>query len=356
MKLYIKILMLCGCLIGIHLNTKAHYVTFCGEYVPIEQEDVSKKLMNVIKNWIRTVGGYELRQRANKYFHIFDYYLAAYGVPRDFKYLAVIESLLKHDAHSHAGAHGFWQIMPGTAKDYKLNITPGYDEREDLNKSTDAAARILRDYYKIVYNLTKTRSWILTAASYNNGPGNIKKSVFNSKTTNYFNLQLNKETAEYVYRIVAVKELFEHPEYYMKDFGFNIFSEANRNRQIAPSNDQMDFAFDNTKWKKDIRKKVVEEKIAHHFAARIITDFKNFEDGNLVSIELQESISTNIGFIQKNEIIGNAGYFIDDRLFINLGYGPAYEVVDLSGEKGIAKNELTKNMDILITVTTRNLQ
>jgi len=89
---------------------------------------------------------------------------------------------------------------------------------------------------------------------------------------------------------------------------------------------------------------------------RIITDFKNFEDGNLVSIELQESISTNIGFIQKNEIIGNAGYFIDDRLFIDLGYGPAYEVVDLSGEKGIAKNELTKNMDILITVTTRNLQ
>ena len=356
MRSLTKILYFTLLLIFLRFDANAYYVTFCGEYVPIDQADVSKKLMQVIKNWTRTVGGYELRQRANKYFHTFDYYLSSYGVPSDFKYLAVIESLLKHDAHSSAGAHGYWQIMPGTAKDYKLNTTPGYDEREDLLKSTDAAARILRDYYKIVYNLTKAHSWILTAASYNNGPGNIKKSVFNSKTTNYFNLQLNKETAEYVYRIVAVKELFEHPEYYMKDFGFNIFSEANNNRQINASSENVDLSFDNTKWKNDIRKKVVEKKIAHYFAARILTDFKDFEDGNMVSLELQESISTNIGFIQKNQIIGNAGYFIDDRLYIDLGYGPAYEVVDLTGEKGIAKKDLAKNLDILITVTTRNLQ
>ena len=179
MKFLAKILFALLLVIFLQFSTSAHYVTFCGEYVPIEQADVSKKLMNVIRNWIRTVGGYELRQRANKFFPFFERYLTYYNVPTDFKYLAVIESLLKYNAHSSAGAHGYWQIMPGTASDYKLSTIAGYDEREDLAKSTDAAARILRDYYKIVYNLTKAHSWILTAASYNNGPGNIKKSVFN---------------------------------------------------------------------------------------------------------------------------------------------------------------------------------
>ena len=244
--------------------------------------------------------------------------------------------------------------MPSTARDLKLNIV-GNDEREDLYKSTDGAARLLSRYYEIIFNLTKVHSWILTAAAYNNGPGNIKKSVLNSKTTNYFNLQLNKETAEYVYRIVAVKELFEHPEYYMKDFGFNIFSEANKNRRISTVQEHVEFEFDNSKWKKEIRRVVKEEKVTRPFAARVVSDFDNgFDDGKVVFVELLEPLSTQRDFIQKGERIGNPGYVIDGRVFINLGY-PGFEVMDETGQKGIALSELKKGTDLLINVTTKTV-
>ena len=336
--------------------TQGHYITFCGEYVPMEQEYVADRLMNSIKKLISTVGGVELRKRADYYFPFFENVLSQYGVPTDFKYLAIVESRLLN-LTSPVGAQGVWQIMPATAREFKLNPDGPNDERNDTVKATHAAAKILIRFYKTIFKYTKRYSWILTAASYNAGPGGVHNSVKRSGTTDYFALKINAETAAYVYRIIAVKELFEHPEIYMKkNFGYNIFSASNQNRTLQYNDEDEKVTIDERKWNLESRKKVIETKSEHPFAARLLNNFNTFEDGDNVVLQLEEPISTSIGFFQKGTKLGNSGYFIDGRLYIDLGYGAAYEVCDLSGQKGIEKDELRKNLPVSIIVTTRDLK
>ncbi len=105
------------------------------------------------------------------YFPIFEQALYNYGLPLELKMLPVIESALIPVARSHASAVGLWQMMMATAKAYGLEITSFVDERQDPVKSTDAACRLLRDYYKIYGD------WTLVIAAYNCGPGNVNKAM-----------------------------------------------------------------------------------------------------------------------------------------------------------------------------------
>ncbi len=108
------------------------------------------------------------------YFPMFEDILAKYGVPLELKFLPVIESALNPLATSPVGAGGLWQFMPSTGKMYGLQVTSLVDERRDPVKSTHAAARYLKDLYRI-YN-----DWSMAIAAYNCGPGTVNRAISRS--------------------------------------------------------------------------------------------------------------------------------------------------------------------------------
>ena len=105
------------------------------------------------------------------YFPIFEEVFAKYNMPLELKYMAVIESALNPTAYSRAGARGPWQFIYSTARNYGLKINSFVDERMDVEKATDAAARYLSDAYRIFGD------WALAISSYNCGAGNVNKAI-----------------------------------------------------------------------------------------------------------------------------------------------------------------------------------
>lgn len=114
------------------------------------------------------------------YFPIIEEAFARYGIPLELKYLAIIESMLNPTATSRVGARGMWQFMYKTARGYGLYIDSYVDERLDVEKSVDAAARYLRDAYRVFGD------WSLAISSYNCGPGNLIKAIRRSGGSNNF--------------------------------------------------------------------------------------------------------------------------------------------------------------------------
>jgi len=148
-----------------------------------------------------------MMKRAARYFPVIEPILKANGVPDDFKYLALIESGLSN-VESPAGASGIWQIVDETAKRYGLEITDEVDERYELSKATVTACRILKTSFKTYGN------WTLTAAAYNAGDGRITKELERQKVNSFYDLYMNNETSRYLFRILALKILYENPTHY----------------------------------------------------------------------------------------------------------------------------------------------
>jgi hypothetical protein len=146
-------------------------------------------------------------KKSNRYFHIIIPILKKHKIPEDFKYLALIESGLTN-VKSPAGAAGFWQIIPGTAKNFGLEISEQVDERYHVEKATEAACKLLRGSYN------KFGSWTLAAAAYNVGEGRIAKELERQNASSYYDLYLPEETMRYLFRIIALKLLYEHPTEY----------------------------------------------------------------------------------------------------------------------------------------------
>lgn len=141
------------------------------------------------------------------YFPIIEETLDKYNLPLELKYLAIIESALNPKARSRAGANGLWQFMYGTAKNMKLEITSFVDERRDPLKSTDAAARYLKQLYE-TYD-----DWYLAIAAYNCGPGNVNRAIRRSgNKTNYWEIyyRLPRETRGYVPAFIAASYLMHY--------------------------------------------------------------------------------------------------------------------------------------------------
>ncbi len=149
-----------------------------------------------------------LFKRANRMFPVIEPILAKEGVPDDFKYLAVIESSLDPRAVSPARAAGLWQFLQTTAKEYGLEVSATVDERYHVEKSTEAAAKFLKSAY------AKYGSWSAAAISYNGGQARISNELSSQQTSDALDLWLVEETTRYYYRLLAIKQIFEHPRRY----------------------------------------------------------------------------------------------------------------------------------------------
>lgn len=183
-------------------------LNFAGERVPLEYFDVYESLDKeflVYSYWhSQTI---QLLKKAYRFFPIIEPILKKNNIPDDFKYLVAVESGFSNVV-SPAGASGFWQFMKQTAEKYGLEINEEIDERFNLEKSTEAAAKHIKDLYDYYKN------WTLVAAAYNLGSGNLDKALKNQKVNNYYELSLNEETARYVFRILAIKTIFSDPQKY----------------------------------------------------------------------------------------------------------------------------------------------
>lgn len=131
---------------------------------------IVRKYIDQYTNRLRHSVSYMLGA-SNFYIPIFEDALLLHQIPLELKYLPVIESAFNPRARSRAGAGGLWQFMPATGKRYGLLINSLVDERCDPIKSSDAAARYLKDLYDIFGD------WTLVIAAYNCGPGNINKAI-----------------------------------------------------------------------------------------------------------------------------------------------------------------------------------
>jgi membrane-bound lytic murein transglycosylase D len=187
-------------------------LTFAGEVVPLEDRDILERFdreMNINAYWhSNTV---IMMKRANRWFPEIEAILKQYNLPRDFKYVPIVESMLEN-AVSPKGASGYWQIMEATAKELGLEVTEEVDERFHPIKSTHAACK----YFKRTYR--QYGSYTNALASYNIGIGGLNRAMQAQKQKSYYNLLLNSETSRYIFRVLAVKELMEHPDKY----GFRI--------------------------------------------------------------------------------------------------------------------------------------
>ncbi len=185
---------------------------FAGEAVPLYNYDVRESLDREM-----LVNGYFhsrtllLLKKSKRFFAVIEPILERYRIPDDFKYLAMVESDLDNVV-SPAGATGVWQLLKSTAEQYGLEVNAEVDERYHLQKSTEAACKYLLESYE-AYG-----SWTMAAASYNAGRKGIDAQIDKQRTSNYYDLLLNDETARYIYRVLAHKLIAENPE----NYGFHL--------------------------------------------------------------------------------------------------------------------------------------
>ena len=204
---------------------------FSGEALPIQTPDIRERLdRELLVNTYWQSNGLLLFKRSYRYFPVIEPILKSYGIPDDFKYLALIESGLEN-VTSPAGAKGFWQIMETTGKEYGLEINSNVDERYHLELSTHVACKYLLKAKE------KFGNWTLAAAAYNAGIRGISNQLEKQNVSGYYDLLLGAETGRYIFRAVALKEIFAHP----KKYGFN-FAENDLYSPIPTSKIKVDTA------------------------------------------------------------------------------------------------------------------
>ena len=168
---------------------------------------INPNASSFIQDYMKVHGHYltQMKGWGQPYFNLIESILIQYGLPRELKYIAVIESNLSNRATSNKGAGGPWQFMPYTARDYGLSVNGFIDERKDYYKSTHAAARYLLSLYR------KLHDWLLVMAAYNGGPGRVYNAIQKSGSRNFWNLQyyLPAESRTYVKRFIATHYIME---------------------------------------------------------------------------------------------------------------------------------------------------
>ncbi len=189
-------------------------VTFCGEQVPLAREDVAERLeyemIIILGNPVTTTFWFK---RSPRYFPLIESVIRARGLPEDLKYVALIESDLRADVTSPAGASGPWQFMESTGKSCGLDQDDCMDDRRDWEYATQSALAHLADLKN------RLGAWTLALASYNAGEGRISRAMETQGENDFYGLRLPRETERYVFRAIAAKILLEHPYRYGVDLG-----------------------------------------------------------------------------------------------------------------------------------------
>jgi len=184
------------------------HLEWCGETVPLEIPEVRERAEREFYLLLQRPGQLILYiKRSGRYFPVFERIIKENRMPDDLKYLSVAESAL-YMSRSSKGAVGLWQFIPSTARLHGLIVNDLVDERRNVEKSTKAAMKYLKQGYKTY------KSWMMAAAGYNMGHSNLKFSAKLQESYNYFDLFLNDETSRYIFRIVIIKELMENAAKY----------------------------------------------------------------------------------------------------------------------------------------------
>ncbi len=181
---------------------------FAGEKMPLELFYVHESFdREIMINTFMHASTILMFKRSNRWFPLIEPILKKNHVPDDFKFLALAESNF-YNAVSPSKAEGFWQFLKPTALHYGLEVNEEVDERYNVAKSTEAACRYFLESY------AKYGNWTLVAASFNRGQDGLSDAVADQKVKSFYDLYLNDETSRYIYRIVALKEIFNHPVKY----------------------------------------------------------------------------------------------------------------------------------------------
>ena len=171
------------------------------------QSQINQRAISFVEEYIRKQGKSleKMKVWGKPYFDLYDQILFNYGIPKEMKYLSVIESHLGAGGTSWAGAVGPWQLMPGVAKEYGLNVGGYWDQRTDYFKSTHVAARIMKQLY------AEFGDWLLVVAAYNCGNGCVRSAIRRAKSKDFWQLQyfLPEETRNHVKKFIATHLIFE---------------------------------------------------------------------------------------------------------------------------------------------------
>jgi membrane-bound lytic murein transglycosylase D len=183
-------------------------VSFAEEPLPMDLPDVRERFDKELQiNVYLHSSTLFLLKRANRWFPQMELILKENDIPDDFKYLPLIESAMLN-SRSPKDAVGYWQILESSGKELGLEITNEVDERYDPIKATQAACKYLRKAYD------KFGNWTLVAASYNRGMAGVARELKEQNVSSYYDLHTNEETSRYMFRLMAIKEIFQHPEQY----------------------------------------------------------------------------------------------------------------------------------------------
>ncbi len=187
-------------------------VALCGEAVPLQDPEVREDLDRefTIILWNRTQTTMWLK-RAARYFPYLEKRLQEANLPDDLKYVVLVESDLRPNVRSAAGASGPWQFMKPAANRFMLKTDDKIDDRYDFSRATDAALQYFKALHRTFHD------WPLALAAYNCGEGRLQKTIREQGVTNYYHLDLPDETDQYVLRIIAAKIILSDPARYGYD-------------------------------------------------------------------------------------------------------------------------------------------
>ena len=189
------------------------FAVFAGDTLFLDRDDYRERLDRELLSFTFMQSNSILTlKRSKRIFAMVEPILQAQGVDNDLKYLMLIESNLDPKAVSRTGAVGLWQFMKGAAADYGLEVSAEVDERYNIEKETIAACQYLKRSYR------RFGDWLTAAASYNAGVGGIGKALTEQKQSRALELWLTEETSRYMFRLLAAKMFYEHPDW----FGFDV--------------------------------------------------------------------------------------------------------------------------------------
>ena len=201
-------------------------LSFANEQVPLQNFDTRESLdreMLVNSYWHSQT--LYLLKLSTRFFPVIEPILKQEGVPDDFKYLALAESGLQQ-VISPAKAAGMWQILESTAKGEGLEVTAEVDERYNVEKSTRVACSYLKHAYSIF------GSWTMAAASYNIGQAGLLRQSEKQGSKDYYDLALGEETGRYMFRILALKLIFQNPAAYGFDLAESDYYPALQSKEV----------------------------------------------------------------------------------------------------------------------------